>query len=69
MESVFYAEITANTTNKVVGKISKTSKKGIYHVLLHGENCIGYYDETNSFIVEVLEENGNVILYKFHKLC
>jgi len=68
LEGVFYAEIVENITNRVIGKISKTSKKGIYHVLLNGKNCIGYYDETNSFIVEFLHENGNIILHKFQKI-
>ena len=63
--SVFHAEISDSKTNAVIGKISKSSRSGIYHVILSDVIGIGYYDETGNFIVEVIETNGNVLLHKF----
>jgi hypothetical protein len=65
---LFYAEIKTIRTNELLGKISKTSKKGIYHVLLGSKNGVGYYDETGNFIVEFLEVTGNVSLHRFQLL-
>lgn len=64
-ESVFLSEISDSKTNAVIGKISKSSKSGIYHVILNNTVGIGYYDETGNFIVELLEKSGSVLLHKF----
>lgn len=65
---LFYAEIKVISTNVLLGKISKTSKKGIYHVFLDSKNGVGYYDETGNFIVEFLNEDGTVILHRLQLL-
>jgi hypothetical protein len=65
---LFYAEIKNVDTNELLGKVSKTSKSGIFHVFLDSKNGVGYYDETGNFIVEFLEEDGTVTLHRFQLL-
>jgi hypothetical protein len=65
---LYVAELKNVTTSKLFGQISKTSKKGIYHVRLNSKLGIGYYDETGNFIVEILQDNGNVVLHRFQVL-
>lgn len=65
---LFYTEIKNSKTNEWSGKISKTSKKGIFHVFLNSKNGVGYYDETGNFIIEFLESDGNVSLHRFQLL-
>lgn len=65
---LFYAEIVNVATSKVIGAISKSSKRGIYHVQLESKTGLGYYDETGSFIVEFVDANGQVALQKLQQL-
>lgn len=65
---LYYKEIVSSTTKKKIGALSKSSKQGIYHVELKGDKGLGYYDENGSFIVEVLSNDGEVILHKFQLL-
>lgn len=61
---LYYAEIKNKTSNELIGKVSRTSKSGIFHVQLNSKKGVGYYDETGNFIVEILEGSGNVTLQK-----
>lgn len=61
---LYYAEIKNKISNDLIGKVSRTSKSGIFHVQLNSKKGVGYYDETGNFIVEILEDNGNVTLQK-----
>lgn len=63
--SVFHVEITDSSTGAIIGKISKSSKKGIYHVILNNINGIGYYDQAGNFNVEVIANNGSISVHRF----
>lgn len=65
---LFYAEIKNNKSSKIIGTLSQSSKRGVFHVQLESKKGLGYYDETGSFIVEFVADNGQVILQKFQLL-
>lgn len=65
---LYHKEIINTTSKQKLGVLSKSSKQGIYHVDLKGDKGLGYYDENGSFIVEVLSNNGEVVLCKFQLL-
>lgn len=65
---LYYAEIKNVESDQLIGTLSRSSKQGIYHVKLDAKIGLGYYDEAGSFIIEMLEDNGNVTLQKLQLL-
>ncbi|MFD0964883.1 hypothetical protein [Pseudofulvibacter geojedonensis] len=68
LDGPFYKNIVKKDCDISIGTLSKSSKKGIYHVILHKEKGIGYYDENGSFLVEIIDYSGEVKLHKFQEL-
>lgn len=68
LDGPFYKNIVKKGTGISIGTLSKSSKKGIYHVILDKQRGIGYYDENGSFLVEIIDLAGEVQLYKFQEL-
>lgn len=66
--TIFYAEIKSVNSDKIYGTLSKTSKIGLYHIRLNSKTGLGYYDETGNFIIEFLENSGQVSLQKLQLL-
>lgn len=65
IDGLFYKNIVKKGTGVIIGSLSKSSKKGIYHVILNNKKGVGYYDENGSFLVEIMNGLGEIQLHKF----